>query len=176
MSEQFKEIDIFDLHSLPDQMKETLVEEISEHTLSLMNSERQIVPLTQEKVLAKYIAKVALADRETLAGFAAATRVGQHYQLKMSKVGSLFVMEDFLGNGLGLKLVKSATDEVLKQGDYPFAFCSPSVEKIFHAASYIPAQHIEIPPAQTSYFPSRNSPWIYRDSEGAGLIDARVLG
>lgn len=161
MTEKLKDIELFDLHALPCEMKDELISGISKFTYTLLNTEKQIIPMNRDQVLAKHVAKVALAGREELAGFAGALNVGQHRLLKMSKVGSLFVLPDFTGQGLGLQLINEVTKEVLDQNRYPFAFCNPSVEHLFHAASYIPARQTEIPDDQVSHFPHRNRPWIY---------------
>lgn len=161
MGEKTKDVDIFDLHSLPDDMKESLAKKIAEHTFALFNTAEQVVPIRPKDVLSKHVAKVALCGREELVGFAGAAKVGQYRLLQMSKVGGLFVLPSFTGNGLGLELLNGVTTEVLKQDGFPFAFCSPTVEHLFHAASYIPARPADIPHGQVSHFPHRNRAWIY---------------
>ncbi len=159
MNLQTTEIKLYDFHHLPDQTKAELAESISDHTRTLHNTEHQVVVLKPADILKKYIAKVALTDEFVLAGFAGANKIGKHRNVPMSKVGSLFVKPEHWGQRIGFELVSTVTDDVLKNGDYPFAFCTPYSEKIFHEAGYIPATQDEIPNGQLSQY--RNRPWIY---------------
>jgi|GEM_PF-1929431 len=156
-------IEIHEFADLSDKQKDRFAHLISLSTIIDSEKERPLlVQVSMEEILATNDARIALASKDVFAGYIRAkTPLFNEEGTAFRQVGTLTVMPEFRGNGVGRELVSAMTRAIVKE-TIPFAFVNPISEKTFDSAGYRQAQPGELPPEAVSLL--GNQPMIHHPS------------
>ncbi|MDB5167210.1 MAG: hypothetical protein JWN26_355 [Candidatus Saccharibacteria bacterium] len=144
-------IEIYDFAQLDTEKQNEVARLVSLSTIIDNENEHPLlVPVTMEEILEAMDARVALTAKNLFAGYIRAkdTLLDQN-ALAFRQIGTLTVIPEFRGNGVGVSLVKSIT-QLATQESIPFAFVNQSSEKTFALANYRRAESGELPASAVS--------------------------
>ena len=139
-------VEIYDFAELDSEKQHEIARVVSLSTI--IDSEKQhplLVPVTMQEILTTADARVALTVKNLFAGYIRAKdTLYDENAVAFRQIGTLTVIPEFRGNGVGIDLVKTMTQLVLA-GAKPFAFVNPRSEKTFITAGYKQAEPNELP-------------------------------
>lgn len=161
-------IELHTFRRLPTELQQQFALEISSETFSQFAAEQKIIPVEPESILQRELGLVALQN-DLFAGYVGATKLNDQY----AQIGTLVVLEQHQGLGIGAQLISDITKQVIELDLQPYTFCNPSSQLSFKKAGYTPALPSELPPGANSQF--NNQPMIYPDYSMMSAIKEPTL-
>ncbi len=153
-------VEIYNFAALDTKQQEKIARLVSLSTV--IDSEKEhplLVPVTIEEILATTDARVVLTATNSLAGYIRAKdTLVKEDDTAFRQIGTLTVLPEFQGNGVGIELVRSMTQLVLSES-IPFAFVNEKSQRTFTNAGYRKADDKELPSDAKSKL--GNQPMIY---------------
>lgn len=127
--------EIHNMETLSSGCQQDIADQVSEYTKGNMGEKPQMLPVDPSDVLDKFVGYAALENGQ-LAGYMGAVTPEEHNLVVMSEVGTLWVPEQYRGQGIAHALINIVTADVVGKGIKTYAFCNPLSQSIFEERGY----------------------------------------
>lgn len=129
---------VVDMHDLSEEKQQETAVWVAEYIADIGHETYKMMKQTPEQILGK-VGMVAfiLNDDHSLgekAGYMGATVPSEGPNSMMSEIGSLFVQEQYQGNGIAKSLMRAVVNNLIESDVTPYIFCNdnslPIAEKV----------------------------------------------
>jgi N-acetylglutamate synthase-like GNAT family acetyltransferase len=127
--------EIHNMETLLSGFQLDIADQVSQYTKGNMGEKPQMLPVGPSDVLDKFIGYAALENGQ-LAGYMGAVTPEEHNLVGMSEVGTLWVPEQYRGQGIAHALIDIVTADVVGKDLKAYAFCNPLSQSIFEERGY----------------------------------------